>query len=395
MHTRSLSETDQAKPPAIPFNQPDLTAAELSYLAEALKTGKISGDGHFTKRCHELLSQRLGSAVLLVHSCTAALEMGALLADLKPGDEVIMPSYTFVSTANAAVLRGAVPVFVDIRPDTLNIDETLIAQAITKRTRAIMPVHYAGIGAAMPQIMSLANAHGLMVIEDAAQGYGATLGGKPLGTFGALGCLSFHETKNVVSGEGGALLINDPNLIDRAQFIREKGTNRTQFLLRHVSKYEWIDVGSSFLPSDLIAALLLAQLEREPDITARRLHVWERYRKGLEPLAEMGFQLPSVPEGAQHNGHIFYLLPPRPEQQKALLSRLSAEQIGATSHYVPLHNSPAGLKFARASGSLPVTERVGSSIVRLPMFSSLPDAQIDRVIERVLCHARQLTAVQA
>lgn len=390
MDSSSSSDASRAELPAVPFNQPDLTAAELNYLAEGLKTGKISGDGHFTKKCHEILSRRLGSPVLLVHSCTAALEMGALLADLKPGDEVIMPSYTFVSTANAAVLRGAVPVFVDIRPDTLNIDETLIAQAITPRTRAIMPVHYAGIGAAMPEIMSLAQAHGLMVIEDAAQGYGATLDGKPLGTFSSLGCLSFHETKNVVSGEGGALLINDPNLIDRAQFIREKGTNRTQFLLRYVSKYEWIDVGSSFLPSDLIAALLLAQLEREPEITARRLHVWERYRQGLAPLTELGFQLPSVPEGARHNGHIFYVLPPRPEQQKALLSRLAAEQISATSHYVPLHNSPAGLKFARSSGPLPVTERVGSSIVRLPMFSGLQEAQVDRVIERVLWHARQI-----
>ncbi len=381
------AEAQQGAEQAIPFNKPDLTDSEIDYVVECLKNGKISGDGHFTKICHDLLSAHYGNPVLLVHSCTAALEMSALLADLKPGDEVIMPSFTFVSTANAVVLRGAVPVFVDIRPDTLNIDETLIEQAITDKTRAIMPVHYAGVGAAMPEIMAIAQRHGLVVIEDAAQGYAASYAGKPLGTFGALGCLSFHETKNIVSGEGGALIINDPALNDRAQFIREKGTNRTQFTRRYVTKYEWVDIGSSYLPSDLIAALLLGQLQRAPAITQRRLEIWQQYFAGLQRLRGLGITLPTIPAEAQHNGHIFYLLFPRPEQQKAMLARLATDQISATSHYVPLHNSLAGVKLSRAVGSMAVTERAGSTMVRLPIHGGMTDGQVERVIERVLHHA--------
>lgn len=390
MQTSPSVDSAKSTSTPVPFNHPDLTSTETAYVIEALRSGKISGDGSFTKRVHEFLGAHYGCSVLLVHSCTAALEMSALLADLKPGDEVIMPSFTFVSTANAVVLRGAIPVFVDIRPDTLNIDERLIAAAITERTRAIMPVHYAGVGAAMREILTIAKAHKLLVIEDAAQGYEATYDDLPLGRFGDLGCLSFHETKNVVSGEGGALLINNPELVDRAQYIREKGTNRTQFLQRYVSKYEWVDLGSSYLPSDILAALLLAQLERAPEITARRRAIWNRYYNGLKHLADAGFSLPQVPANAVHNGHIFYLMPPKPEQQQPLLKSLAGEQISATSHYVPLHNSPAGLKYSRAHGDLPVTVRVGSSIVRLPVFAGMSDAQVDRVIERVVYHAARV-----
>jgi dTDP-4-amino-4,6-dideoxygalactose transaminase len=375
----------------VPFNKVSAGAREYDYLRESLASGRISGDGPFTHKCHAFLEAIYGSTVLLMHSCTAALEAATILADLKPGDEVIMPSFTFVSTANAVVLRGAVPVFVDIRPDTLNIDETLIRAAVTRRTRAIMPVHYAGIGAAMTEIAAIARDFDLTIIEDAAQGFGATLDSKPLGAFGAMGCLSFHETKNVVSGEGGALLLNDPALVDRAQFIREKGTNRTQFLRREVMKYEWVDIGSSFLPSDLLAAVLLAQLERSDAITARRREIWARYHAALASIAgEELFRLPQPPANAIHNAHLFGIVAATPEVQRAMIAGLKADGIAAPSHYVPLHNSPAGLRFARTSGDLPVTEHVATSLFRLPLHAALTDAEVDFTIARTLHHAGRM-----
>jgi dTDP-4-amino-4,6-dideoxygalactose transaminase len=379
-----------ASPKIIPFNQPDVGAAELSYLTQSLQGRKLSGDGTFTHRCHEALEAMYDATVLLVHSCTAALEMGALLIDLKPGDEVIMPSYTFVSTANAVVLRGAVPVFVDIRLDTLNIDETKIEAAITPRTRAIMPVHYAGVGAEMSAINAIAAKHGLYVIEDAAQGFEAKYDGKPLGALSDIGCLSFHETKNIVSGEGGAIIIKNKELAQRAQFIREKGTNRTQFLRREVTKYEWIDVGSSYLPSDLVAAVLLAQLERADGITARRLAIWRRYYDTLLPLSNLGLKLPTIPSNVTPNAHIFYVLAPDEAKQQKLMSRLREDGIQASTHYVPLHSAPAGRRFGRTAGALDNTDRAASTLLRLPLHSGLTDDQIDYVLERTLIASRDI-----
>lgn len=380
----------------VPFNKISASSRELDYLRESLASGRISGDGPFTERCHALLEAIYDASVLLVHSGTAALELAALLADLQPGDEVIMPSFTFVSTANAVVLRGARPVFVDIRPDTLNIDETKIRAAVSEKTRAIVPVHYAGIGAAMPAITQIAQELGLHVIEDAAQGYGATLDGQPLGSFGAMGCLSFHETKNVVCGEGGALVIKDKALAERAVLIREKGTNRTQFLRREVTKYEWVDIGSSFLPSDLLAALLLAQLERADELNARRHSIWQRYHSALLPLESSGlFRLPQPPAGARHNGHIFGIVAARRDIQQAMIARLRADGIVAPPHYVPLHDSPAGLRYGRAAGPLPVTAHVAACLFRLPLHAALRDDEVDFTIERVLHHAREAGGSEA
>lgn len=373
----------------VPFNKVSVGERERAYVLESLASGQLSGDGPFTRRCHAFLESLYGSRVLLTHSATAALEAAAILADLKPGDEVIMPSFTFVSTANAVALRGAVPVFVDIRPDTLNLDETLIASAITERTRAIMPIHYAGIGANMPAILDIATAHGLTVIEDAAQAHGATLDGRQLGTFGAMGAMSFHETKNVVSGEGGALIVNDPALFERAQIVREKGTNRTQFLRREVTKYEWVDLGSSFLPSDLLAALLLAQLERAEEINQRRRAIWARYDAGLAPLRDQGvFRLPDVPAGAVHNGHIFALRAPDHAEQQAMIAALKADGLAVTPHYVALHSSIGGRRFSRTAGPLAVTDDVCATLFRLPLHARLSDAEVDFVIARVSHHAK-------
>ncbi|MGQ0456811.1 MAG: dTDP-4-amino-4,6-dideoxygalactose transaminase [Hyphomicrobium sp.] len=374
----------------IPFTRPDLAGQELTNVQQCLLSETISGDGSFTERCHSHLESVLGCKVLLVHSCTAALEMAAILAGLSPGDEVIMPSYTFVSTANAVAVRGATPVFVDIEPVTLNIDPAKIDAAVTSKTRAILPVHYAGVGADMRSIASIAESRKLIVIEDAAQGYLARDGDSPLGAIGDMGCISFHVTKNVVSGEGGALAIKNPDLVQRAQIIREKGTNRTQFLRREVTKYEWLDIGSSYLPSDLVAAVLLAQLERAKEITERRMTAWRRYAEALGPLAELGFTLPSIPEGKRHNAHIFYFLVANEVQRAALLARLRDDGIMASSHYVPLHSAPGGRRFGRTHGSLEVTDRAASCIVRLPLFAGLTNAEIDRVIERTLYHARRL-----
>ena len=375
----------------VPFNKVSAGSLEYDYLRESLASGQISGDGPFTHRCHAFLEAIYGGSVFLMHSGTAALEAAAILADLKPGDEVIMPSFTFVSTANAVVLRGAVPVFVDIRPDTLNIDETRIRAAVTSRTRAILPVHYAGTGAAMAEIGAIAEDLDLIVIEDAAQAFGATLDDKPLGSFGAMGCLSFHETKNVVSGEGGALILNDPALVERAQLIREKGTNRTQFLRREVTKYEWVDIGSSFLPSDLLAAVLLAQLERAEAITARRRAVWQRYHAALAALDDSGlFQLPRPPSNARHNAHLYVIVAADRAIQQTMIKALRADGIVAPPHYVPLHDSPAGLRYGRSSGDLSITEKVAACLFRLPLNAVMTDAEVDFTIERTLHHARRL-----
>lgn len=359
---------------SIPFNKPFTIGPELEYITDAVARGHLSGDGHYTKLCHRWLEQRLGTRrALLTHSCTAALEMAAILCDIQPGDEVIMPSYTFVSTANAFVLRGGVPVFVDIRPDTLNLDEKLIEAAITPKTRAIVPVHYAGLACEMDAIMDIARRHRLLVVEDAAQAVLSDYKGRRPGAIGHLGCLSFHETKNVISGEGGALLINDPALIERAEVIREKGTNRSKFFRGEVDKYTWVDIGSSFLPSELIGAFLWAQLERAEEIIARRRQLCAIYREALGDLASAGLITLPAPEpaGTAGNGHMFYLLTPDAASRCALLVHLKAAGVHAVFHYVPLHASPAGRRFGRAAGALPVTENLADRLVRLPLYYNL------------------------
>ncbi|KAB1083643.1 dTDP-4-amino-4,6-dideoxygalactose transaminase [Neorhizobium galegae] len=367
----------------IPFNRPFMTGKELYYIAEAKFGNMLAGDGPFTKRCHEWLRNQSGCAKpLLTHSCTAALEMAALLLDIEPGDEVIMPSYTFVSTANAFVLRGGVPVFVDIREDTLNLDERLIESAITSRTRAIAPVHYAGVACEMDTIMSIANRHGLKVVEDAAQGVMATYKGQALGSIGDLGAYSFHETKNVISGEGGALLVNDPALAVRAEIIREKGTDRGRFFRGEVDKYTWQEVGSSFLPGELIAAFLCAQLEEAERITNHRLGIWQRYHTLLEPLEAKGLlRRPIVPDDCQHNAHMYYvLLAPEIDRQK-VLSELKRNEIFSVFHYVPLHSSPAGKRYGRMQGGLEVTTMQSERLVRLPLWVDLTAEQQEQVVK--------------
>lgn len=380
----------------IPFNKPYMTGKELFYIAEAHFNHMLAGDGPFTQKCHRWLEERTGcSKALLTHSCTAALEMAALLLDTQPGDEIIMPSYTFVSTANAFVLRGGVPVFVDIREDTLNLDERLIEAAITSRTRAIVPVHYAGVACEMDSIMSIAKRHGLKVIEDAAQGMMASYKGRTLGSIGDLGVYSFHETKNVISGEGGALLVNDPELALRAEIIREKGTDRSRFFRGEVDKYTWQEVGSSFLPGELIAAFLWAQLEEADRITQGRLVSWQRYHEMFEPLELKGTLCrPVVPDHCQHNGHMYYvLLAPEIDRQK-VLDELKHNDIGAVFHYVPLHSSPAGQRYGRVHGVLNVTDRQSERLVRLPLWVGLTEAQQDKVVN-VLAKASATNAATA
>lgn len=360
-----------------PFNKPFIIGPELEYIADAVARGHLSGDGHYTKLCHQWLEERLGAKrALLTHSCTAALEMAAILCDIQPGDEVIMPSYTFVSTANAFVLRGGVPVFIDIRPDTLNLDEKLIEAAITPKTRAIVPVHYAGVACEMDAIMTLARRHDLLVVEDAAQAVLAEYKGRRPGAIGDLGCLSFHETKNVISGEGGALLINNPDLVERAEIIREKGTNRSKFFRGEVDKYTWVDIGSSFLPSELIGAFLWAQLQHAAEISNRRRALCALYQDALQDLADAGLmQLPQPePEGVAGNGHMFYMFTRTAAERAALLAHLKAAGVHAVFHYVPLHSSPAGRKFGRTAGPLPVTEDLAERLVRLPLYFNLDDA---------------------
>lgn len=372
----------------IPFNRPYMTGKELSCIAEAHFNNMLAGDGPFTKQCHRWIEEKTGCAkALLTHSCTAALEMAALLLDIQPGDEVIMPSYTFVSTANAFVLRGGVPVFVDIREDTLNLDERLIEAAITPRTRAIVPVHYAGVACEMDTIMDIAHRHGLRVVEDAAQGVMASYKGRALGSIGDFGAFSFHETKNVISGEGGALLVNDPALALRAEIIREKGTDRSRFFRGEVDKYTWQEVGSSFLPGELTAAFLWAQLEEAQSITAQRLVNWERYHAMLAPLEAKGvLRRPVIPEGCQHNAHMYYVLLAPEIDRQAVLSELKRHEIFSVFHYVPLHSSPAGQRYGRAHGALDITNRLSERLVRLPLWVGLTVAQQDRVVN-VLANA--------
>lgn len=367
---------------AIPFNWPHMTGKELGYIAEAHLNGSLAGDGPFTKRCHRWLEERSGRKTLLTHSCTAALEMAALLLDIQPGDEVIMPSYTFVSTANAFALRGGVPVFVDIREDTLNLDEQLIESAITPRTRAIVPVHYAGVACEMDTIMAIARRHGLKVVEDAAQGVMARYKGQPLGSIGDLGAYSFHETKNVISGEGGAILVKDPVLALRAETIREKGTDRSRFFRGEVDKYTWQEMGSSFLPGELIAAFLWAQLEEADHITSERLASWQRYHGLLEPLEAKGFvRRPIVPDGCEHNAHMYYVLLAQGADRQKVLDEFRQNEIGAFFHYVPLHSSPGGVRYGRVHGCLDITTAQSERLVRLPMWFGLSVEQQSRVVE--------------
>ncbi|MBK8893856.1 MAG: dTDP-4-amino-4,6-dideoxygalactose transaminase [Propionivibrio sp.] len=369
----------------IPFNKPHMTGKELWYIAQAHHGGQLSGDGPFTKKCNAWLEKRTSAKkALLTHSCTGALEIAAMLADIGPGDEVIMPSYTFVSTANAFVLRGAVPVFVDIRPDTLNIDEARIEAAITPRTRAIAVVHYAGVGCEMDTIMEIAQRHNLLVIEDAAQGLMARYKGRALGSFGQMSTLSFHETKNVVSGEGGALLINDLKFVERAEIIREKGTNRSQFFRGQVDKYTWVEVGSSYLPGEIIAAFLWAQLEDATHITTQRMLLWERYHEAFEELeAKDMVRRPVIPHDCEHNAHMYYLLLPNLDTRTKFIAALKAKDISAVFHYVPLHSSPAGQKYGRTGGTMLHTDALSDRLVRLPLFPDLGKQQ-HAVIEAVL-----------
>ena len=361
----------------IPFNKPYLSGKELGYIVEAHARSQLAGDGEFTKLCSAWFEQTTGCAkALLTHSCTAALEMAAILADIQPGDEVIMPSYTFVSTANAFVLRGGVPVFVDIRPDTLNIDERLIEAAITPRTKVIVPVHYAGVACEMDAIMNIAKRYDLLVIEDAAQGVMATYKGRTLGSIGDMGCFSFHETKNIISGEGGALLINNPAYIDRAEMIREKGTNRSKFFRGQVDKYTWVDIGSSYLPSEIISAFLWAQLQEAERITQQRMVLWNAYHEGFADLEIQGrIKRPTLAEGCQHNAHMYYLLLDDLAGRTAFINNMKKYDINCVFHYVPLHSSVYGRKVGRVSGDLSVTDDLADRLVRLPVWIGLKNEQ--------------------
>lgn len=392
MMLRSIPPQPLPQSETIAFNKLYTTGRELEYIQEAIANGHTSGDGAFSKKCRTWLKEQIDCRdALLTHSCTAALEMAAILADIQPGDEVIMPSYTFVSTANAFVLRGGVPVFVDIRPDTLNIDETKIEAAITPRTKAIVPVHYAGVPCEMDVIMAIAEKYNLLVIEDAAQGVWSSYQGRRLGSIGHMAAFSFHETKNIVSGEGGALLINDPSLIERAEIIREKGTNRSKFFRGQVDKYTWVDIGSSYLPSDMIAAFLWAQLEHIDDIIQRRLEIWKLYNAAFARLElQQQATRPTIPEGCEHNGHIYYLLLPSLEVRSALLFHLKKMGVQSTFHYVPLHSAPAGQKYGRACGDMTVTNDLSDRILRLPLSARFTDGQIKYVIAQVLAGIKDI-----
>ena len=369
----------------IRFNVPPYVGKETEYMKEAIDSHKICGDGEFTKRCNAWIEEHTGTAkALLTTSGTQALEMAALLSDIQPGDEVILPSYTFVSTANAFVLRGAKLVFVDIRPDTMNIDEKLIEDAITDKTRAIVPVHYAGVGCEMDTIMDIAKRHNLVVVEDAAQGVNAFYKGRALGSIGDYGCFSFHETKNYSMGEGGAILINRPEQIEDAEIIREKGTDRSRFFRGQVDKYTWVNIGSSFLPSDINAAYLMAQLEMADEINENRLQSWARYNEGLQDLAQEGvIELPYIPEECAHNAHMFYIKTKDMEERKALISYLKERDIAAVFHYVPLHSAPAGLRFGRFHGEDRYTTKESERLLRMPMYYNLSESDQQKVIDAV------------
>jgi dTDP-4-amino-4,6-dideoxygalactose transaminase len=369
----------------IPFNKPFIAGKELYYIAQAVANGCIAGDGNFTQQCARLLEDRFGiHKVLLTPSCTAALEMAAILCDVGPGDEVIMPSYTFVSTANAFVRLGARPVFVDIRPDTLNIDDSLIEAAITPKTKVICPVHYAGVGCEMDRIMTIARKHNLRVVEDAAQGVNASYNGAPLGAIGDLGTYSFHETKNFICGEGGALCLNSPEMVDRAEIIRDKGANRKQFLQGLVDKYTWVDIGSSYVPSEICSAFLYAQLEMMDTINERRRKHYQFYRRHLKPLEADGLlRLPRIPEECESNSHLFWIILADTAIRDALMAHLKAQAIHSVFHYVPLHSSPVGRTFGYSEGDLPVTEQLSSSLLRLPLFYEVTEEEQLRVVRAI------------
>lgn len=369
----------------IRFNIPPYVGKEEEYMKKAIENHKICGDGQFTKMCNEWIEERTGTAkALLTTSGTQALEMSALLADIQPGDEVILPSYTFVSTANAFVLRGAKLVFVDIRPDTMNIDEKLIEDAITDKTKAIVPVHYAGVGCEMDTIMDIAKRHNLIVIEDAAQGVNAYYKDRALGSIGDYGCYSFHETKNYSMGEGGAILINNEKQVEDAEIIREKGTDRSRFFRGQVDKYTWVSIGSSFLPSDINAAYLMAQLEMAAEINENRLASWNRYNEGLADLAKEGvIELPYIPEGCQHNAHMFYIKTKDMEERKKLIAFLKERDIAAVFHYIPLHSAPAGLKYGRFHGEDRYTTKESERLLRLPMYYNLEESDQQKVMDAI------------
>ena len=369
----------------INFNVPPFTGKETEYIMEAVKAQKICGDGQFTKKCNAWLEEKTGAVkALLTTSCTHATEMAALLADVKPGDEVIMPSYTFVSTADAFVLRGATPVFVDIRPDTMNIDEKKIEEAITDKTVGIVPVHYAGVACEMDTIMDIAKRHNLWVIEDAAQGIMSTYKGKALGTFGEFGCFSFHETKNYSMGEGGAILIRDEEKIEDAEILREKGTNRSKFFRGQIDKYTWVNQGSSYLPSDMNAAYLWAQLEMAEKINDYRISIWEQYWRELTPLAEAGkIELPTVPQDCVHNAHMFYIKAKDIEERSALIGHMKEKGVLTVFHYIPLHTAPAGLKFGRFHGEDKYTTKESERLVRLPLYFGLKEEEVSYICDKV------------
>ncbi len=369
----------------IPFNRPSFTGNEQTYIAEAVKRGHISGDGYFTKQCHQMLEHSVGvRKALLTTSCTHALEMSALLLDIQPGDEVICPDFTFVSTINAFVLRGARPVFVDVRADTLNLNETMLEAAITPRTKAILVVHYGGVGCEMDTIMEIANRHGIPVVEDNAHGLFARYKGCYLGTMGVMATQSFHETKNFQCGEGGALLINDEQYLERAEIIREKGTNRSRFFRGQVDKYTWVDVGSSYLPSDLLAAFLYAQLESRDSIQAKRQHIWTTYNTGLHDWADnYDVQLPYVPDYCEQAYHVFYMVMPSLKSRQALIQHLKQQGILSVFHYLPLHLSDMGQQYGGKPGDCPVTERLGDCLIRLPFYNDLSDSDQARVIDAI------------
>lgn len=369
----------------IHFNVPPVVGNELQYMEEAIKNRKICGDGIFTKKCSAWMEEKTGTAkALLTTSCTHAIEMSAILSNIKPGDEVIMPSYTFVSTADAFVLRGAKAIFVDIRPETMNIDERLIEEAVTERTKAIVPVHYAGVACKMDEICDIAKRHNLFVIEDAAQGVMSFYKGRPLGTLGDYGCYSFHETKNYSMGEGGALLIKDPKNIERAEIIREKGTNRSKFFRGQIDKYTWMDAGSSYLPSDLNAAYLWAQLEKAEEIRNDRMASWNLYNELLKELEEEGYiRLPEIPEECTHNAHMFYIKTKDLEERQNLISFLKAKGVGAVFHYIPLHSAPAGKKYGEFFGKDIYTTSESERLLRLPLYYKLSNDSIEKIVEAI------------
>lgn len=374
----------------IPFNKPSIVGNEINYIRDAIARGQLSGDGHYTRLCNNIIKAITGSQQALVtHSCTAALDMAAILCDLKPGDEVIMPSYTFVSTANAVVLRGAVPVFVDVQPGTLNIDPNRVAESVSARTRAIFAVHYAGFPADMESLRRIADANGLYLVEDAAQALGSRYKGRPCGSLGDIAAFSFHETKNVISGEGGAITVNRPELMERAEIIREKGTDRSKFFRGQVDKYTWVDIGSSYLPGELMASYLYAQLESESSIRCRRLSIFDRYKEAFIPLAEAGrVTLPEVMPNCTGNGHMFYFQMSDVTDRSRFIAHMKKRGIGTPFHYVPLHAAPAGHRFGRTSGSMHVTQKAANTLVRLPMFYDL-GVQVETVIDVAKAYFKQ------